>query len=108
MAQPAQGEPLQLTYPLPREGELPADLLQGARHAVEEAEAQLQDPPLARGELADEAAQESGGLRVGHLLSRVCGVGVLDEVAEPGAVIPHGLLKRARPAQTQRRLDLGE
>src|SRR5713226_1918607 len=87
---------LDLADPLPGEGELPPDLLQRARLAGEEAEAQRQDLLLPVGQRVEHPPEVLLAEREGCRLEGPLGLGVLDEVPKLGVLVADGLVDRHR------------
>ena len=87
VAQLAHRPGLDLADALPGEVEVLADLLEGPRLAAVEAEAQLQDLPLALVERGQQAGDLVGQQRRGGDLERALGRAVLDDVAELGVAV---------------------
>src|SRR5690606_359941 len=96
---------LQLADALAREPEVAPDVVERARLAVEQPEAQLEDDALALGQAGDDVEQLLAGQALGGDLERVLGVAVLDEVAELGvAVLAHRRLQRRGGARVREQL----
>src|SRR5438270_6051672 len=90
---------LDLADPLPGEGELPPDLLEGPGLAGDQAEAQRQDLLLPVGERVEHPPQVLLAQREGCRLEGALRLGVLDEVAELGILVAHRLVDRDRLGQ---------
>src|ERR1700704_2944268 len=88
-----------LADPLPGEGELPSDLLEGAGLAGDQAEAQRQDLLLPVGERVEHPPQVLLAQRQGSRLEGTLRLGVLDEVAQLGVLVAHRLVDRDRLGQ---------
>ncbi len=95
---------LDLADPLPGEGELPPDLLQRARLAGEEAEAQRQDLLLPVGQRVEHPPEVLLAEREGCRLEGPLGLGVLDEVPKLGVLVADGLVDRHRLGEDAERL----
>src|SRR5437867_12363587 len=104
VAQLRQRLRLDLTDALPREGELPANLLEGSRLAGDEPEAQRQDLLLPVGERVEHGPQALLTEGEGRSLEGALRVVVLDEVAELGVVVAHVLVDRDGLRQNAERL----
>src|SRR5438105_7586103 len=90
---------LDLADPLPGEGELPSDLLQGAGFSGDQAEPQRQDLLLPVGQRVEHPPQVLLAQREGCRLEGALRLGVLDEVAELGVLVAHRLVDRDRLRQ---------
>jgi hypothetical protein len=101
---------LELADALAGEAEVAADVVERARLAVEQAEAQLEDDPLALRQAGDDVEQLLAGEALRGDLERVVGVAVLDEVAELGVAVlaDRGLEGRGRPGVGEELLDGGD
>src|ERR1700719_3081685 len=87
-----EGIRLDLADPLPGEGELPPDLLEGAGLAGDQAETQRQDLLLPVGERVEHPPQVLLAQRERRRLEGALGLGVLDEVPQLGVLVAHRLL----------------
>src|SRR3989454_7419096 len=88
-----------LADPLPGEGELASDLLEGAGFSGDQAEAQCQDLLLPVGERVEHPPQVLLAQREGCRLEGALRLGVLDEVAGRGVLGAHRLVDRDRLGQ---------
>src|SRR2546422_8389670 len=90
---------LDLADALPGEGDLRADLLEGAGLPREQAEAQRQNLLLPVGERVEHPPEVLLAQRERSRLEGALGLGVLDEVAQLGVLVPDGLVDRDRLGQ---------
>src|SRR2546422_9518593 len=88
-----------LADPLPGEGELASDLLEGAGFSGDQAEAQRQDLLLPVGQRVEHPPQVLLAQREGCRLEGALRLRVLDEVAELRVLVAHRLVDRDRLGQ---------
>ena len=104
-AELAQRVLLDLARALARQAEHPPDVVERPWLLAEEAVAQLDDPPLAVGEVLERLGEPLRVERLGGRVERRDGVVVGDQVAEFGGVVVGARRRpacRARPARATR------